>query len=99
MRHSSAVRIEAWVANSPMPAGKPQAIIRLYLNLAEHAIVLCADDNSRQATCCTARHLVLPLKKQRFGTSTVINDAPANGKALHLIANNAETQKQLTVRK
>ncbi len=35
----------------------------------------------------------------RFGTATVINDATANGKALHLIADNAETQKQLTVRK
>ena len=41
-----------------MPAGKPQAIMGPYLNRAEHAIVLCADDNSRQATRCTARRLV-----------------------------------------
>ena len=41
-----------------MPAGNPQTFIRLYLNLAEHAIVLCADDNCRQATRCTARRLV-----------------------------------------
>ena len=38
-----------------MPAGKPQAIIGLYMNLAEHAIVLCANDNCRQPTRCTAR--------------------------------------------
>ena len=81
-----------------MPAEKPQAIIGLYLNLAEHAIVLGTDENSR----IQALHRPppsLPLKKGRNGTATVIDDATAAGKALHLIADNAETQKQLTGRK
>ena len=81
-----------------MPAGKPQAIIGLYMNLAEHAIVLCADENSRiQALDRTPPGL--PLKKGRNGTATVIDDATAAGNELHLIADNDETHKQLKVRK
>ena len=81
-----------------MPAEKPQAIIRLYLNLAEHAIVLCADENSRlQALHRTPPGL--PLKKGRNGTAKVIDDATPAGNELHQIAGNDETHKQLKVRK
>ena len=54
-----------------MPAEKPQTIIGLYLNLAEHAIVLCADENSRiQALDRPPPGLLLKLG--RNGTAPVI---------------------------
>ena len=81
-----------------MPAEKPQAIIGLYLNLAEHAILLCADENGRlQALHRTPPGL--PLKNGRNGTATVIDDAMPSGTELHQIADNDETHKQLKVRK
>jgi len=56
------------VSNDPLFAEKLEAIVSLYLNPPEHAIVLCADEKI-QALDRTQPGL--PLKKGRCGTMTL----------------------------
>src|ERR1035437_10174184 len=57
------------VSNDPQFAEKLEAIIGLYLNPPEHAIVLCADEKS-QIQALDRTQPGLPLKKGRCGTMT-----------------------------
>jgi transposase len=57
------------VSNDPRFAEKMKAIIGLYLNPPEHAIVLCADEKS-QIQALDRTQPGLPLKKGRCGTMT-----------------------------
>jgi len=66
------------VSNDPQFAEKLQAIIGLYLNPPEHAIVLCADEKS-QIQALDRTQPGLPLKKGRCGTMT--HDYKRNGTA------------------
>ena len=66
------------VSNDPHFAEKLEAIIGLYLNPPEHAIVLCADEKS-QIQALDRTQPGLPLKKGRCGTMT--HDYKRNGTA------------------
>ena len=66
------------VSNDPRFAEKLEAIIGLYLNPPEHAIVLCADEKS-QIQALDRTQPGLPLKKGRCGTMT--HDYKRNGTA------------------
>jgi transposase len=66
------------VSNDPEFAKKLEAIIGLYLNPPEHAIVLCADEKS-QIQALDRTQPGLPLKKGRCGTMT--HDYKRNGTA------------------
>ena len=66
------------VSNDPQFAEKLEAIIGLYLNPPEHAIVLCADEK-RQIQALDRTQPGLPLKKGRCGTMT--HDYKRNGTA------------------
>ena len=66
------------VSNDPQFAEKLEAIIGLYLNPPEHAIVLCADEKS-QIQALDRTQPGLPLKKGRCGT--MIHDYKRNGTA------------------
>jgi transposase len=66
------------VSNDPQFAEKLEAIIGLYLNPPEHAIVLCADEKSR-IQALDRRQPGLPLKKGRCGTMP--HDYKQNGTA------------------
>jgi transposase len=66
------------VSNDPEFAEKLEAIIGLYLNPPEHAIVLCADEKS-QIQALDRTQPGLPLKKGRCGTMT--HDYKRNGTA------------------
>jgi len=66
------------VSNDPEFAEKLEAIIGLYLNPPEHAIVLCADEMS-QIQALDRTQPRLPLKKGRCGTMT--HDYKRNGAA------------------
>jgi transposase len=66
------------VSNDPKFAEKLEAIIGLYLNPPEHAIVLCADEKS-QIQALDRTQPGLPLKKGRCGTMT--HDYKRNGTA------------------
>jgi transposase len=66
------------VSNDPDFAEKLEAIIGLYLNPPEHAIVLCADEKS-QIQALDRTQPGLPLKKGRCGTMT--HDYKRNGTA------------------
>ena len=66
------------VSNDPLFAEKLDAIIGLYLNPPEHAIVLCADEKS-QIQALDRTQPGLPLKKGRCGTMT--HDYKRNGTA------------------
>ena len=66
------------VSNDPQFAEKLEAIIGLYLNPPEHAIVLCADEKS-QIQALDRTQPGLPLKKGRCGTMT--HDYKRNGTA------------------
>jgi transposase len=66
------------VSNDPQFAEKLKAIIGLYLNPPEHAIVLCADEKS-QIQALDRTQPGLPLKKGRCGTMT--HDYKRNGTA------------------
>ena len=66
------------VSNDPQFAEKLEAIIGLYLNPPEHAIVLCADEKS-QIQALDRTQPGLPLKKGRCGTMTY--DYKRNGTA------------------
>jgi len=64
------------LSNDPQFAEKLEAIIGLYLNPPEHAIVLCADEKS-QIQALDRTQPGLPLKKGRCGTMT--HDYKRNG--------------------
>ena len=66
------------VSNDPQFAEKLEAIIGLYLNPPEHAIVLCADEKS-QIQALDRTQPGLPLKKGRCGTMP--HDYKRNGTA------------------
>ena len=66
------------VSNDPAFAEKLEAIVGLYLNPPEHAIVLCADEKS-QIQALDRTQPGLPLKKGRCGTMT--HDYKRNGTA------------------
>jgi transposase len=66
------------VSNDPQFTEKLEAIIGLYLNPPEHAIVLCADEKS-QIQALDRTQPGLPLKKGRCGTMT--HDYKRNGTA------------------
>lgn len=66
------------VSNDPEFAEKLEAIVGLYLNPPEHAIVLCADEKS-QLQALDRTQPGLPIKKGRCGTMT--HDYKRNGTA------------------
>ena len=66
------------VSNDPQFAEKLEAIVGLYLNPPEHAIVLCADEKS-QIQALDRTPPGLPLKKGRCGPMT--HDDQRNGTA------------------
>ena len=66
------------VSNDPEFAEKLEAIVGLYLNPPEHAIVLCADEKS-QIQALDRTQPGLPIKKGRCGTMT--HDYKRNGTA------------------
>jgi len=66
------------LSNDPQFAEKLEAIVGLYLNPPEHAIVLCADEKS-QIQALDRTQPGLPLKKGRSGTMT--HDYKRNGTA------------------
>ena len=64
------------VSNDPQFAEKLEAIVGLYLNPPEHALVLCVDEKS-QIQALDRTQPGLPLKKGRGGTMT--HDYKRNG--------------------
>src|SRR5467141_433645 len=74
------------VSNDPQFAEKLEAIVGLYLNPPEHAIVLCADEKS-QIQALDRSQPGLPIKKGRCGTMT--HDYKRNGTATLFAAMNA----------
>lgn len=73
------------VSNDPEFAEKLEAIVGLYLNPPEHAIVLCADEKS-QIQALDHTQPGLPIKKGRCGTMT--HDYKRNGTATLFAAMN-----------
>jgi len=66
------------VSNDPQFAEKLEAVVGLYLNPPEHAVVLCVDEKS-QIQALDRTQPGLPLKKGRCGTMT--HDYKRNGTA------------------
>lgn len=73
------------VSNDPQFAEKLEAIVGLYSNPPEHAIVLCADEKS-QIQALDRTQPGLPIKKGRCGTMT--HDYKRNGTATLFAAMN-----------
>ena len=73
------------VSTDPEFAEKLEAIVGLYLNPPEHAIVLCADEKS-QIQALDRTQPGLPIKKGRCGTMT--HDYKRNGTATLFAAMN-----------
>jgi transposase len=73
------------VSHDPQFAAKLEAIVGLYLNPPEHAIVLCADEKS-QIQALDRTQPGLPIKKGRCGTMT--HDYKRNGTATLFAAMN-----------
>ncbi len=73
------------VSNDPHFAEKLEAIVGLYLNPPEHALVLCTDEKS-QIQALDRTQPGLPLKKGRCGTMT--HDYKRNGTATLFAAMN-----------
>ena len=73
------------VSNDPQFAEKLEAIVGLYINPPEHAIVLCADEKS-QIQALDRTQPGLPIKKGRCGTMT--HDYKRNGTATLFAAMN-----------
>jgi len=73
------------VSSDPEFAEKLEAIVGLYLNPPEHAIVLCADEKS-QIQALDRTQPGLPIKKGRCGTMT--HDYKRNGTATLFAAMN-----------
>ena len=80
--HKHGLKPHLWrtfkVSNDVQFAEKLEAIVGLYLNPPEHAIVLCADEKS-QIQALDRTQPGLPLKKGRCGTMT--QDYKRNGTA------------------
>jgi transposase len=74
------------VSNAPRFVEKLEAIVGLYLNPPEHAVVLCVDEKS-QIQALDRTQPGLPLKKGRCGTMT--HDYKRNGTATLFAALNA----------
>jgi len=74
------------VSNDPQFAEKLEAIVGLYLNPPEHAVVLCVDEKS-QIQALDRTQPGLPLKKGRCGTMT--HDYKRHGTATLFAALNA----------
>ena len=74
------------VSSDPRFAEKLEAIVGLYLNPPEHALVLCADEKS-QIQALDRTQLGLPLKRGRGATMT--HDYKRNGTATLFAALNA----------
>ena len=74
------------VSNDLQFTEKLEAIVGLYLNPPEHALVLCADEKS-QIQALDRTQPGLPLKKGRCGTMT--HDYKRNGTATLFAALNA----------
>ncbi len=74
------------LSNDPQFVEKLEAIVGLYLNPPEHALVLCADEKSQIQTLDRTQP-GLPLKKGRCGTMT--HDYKRNGTATLFAALNA----------
>ena len=74
------------VSNDPQFAEKLEAIVGLYLNPPEHAVVLCVDEKS-QIQALDRTPPGLPLKKGRCGTMT--HDYKRHGTATLFAALNA----------
>ena len=74
------------VSKDPLFVEKLEAIVGLYLNPPEHAVVLCADEKS-QIQALDRTQPGLPLKKGRAGTMT--HDYKRNGTATLFAALNA----------
>src|ERR1700682_5457808 len=82
------------VSNDPQFAEKLEAIVGLYLNPPEHAIVLCADEKS-QIQARDRTQPGLPLKKGRCGTMT--HDYKRNGTATLFAAMDALDGKVISM--
>jgi transposase len=75
-------RVESFkVSNDPNFADKLEAIVGLYLNPPEHALVLCVDEKS-QIQALDRTQPGLPMKKSRGATMT--HDYTANGEVFGL---------------
>jgi transposase len=82
------------VSNDPEFAEKLDAIVGLYLNPPEHAIVLCADEKS-QIQALDRTQPGLPIKKGRCGTMT--HDYKRNGTATLFAAMNTLDGKVISM--
>jgi transposase len=82
------------VSNDPHFADKLEAIVGLYLDPPEHAIVLCADEKS-QIQALDRTQPGLPLKKGRAGTLT--HDYKRNGTTTLFAALNTLSGKVISL--
>ncbi len=82
------------VSNDPQFAEKLEAIVGLYLNPPEHALVLCCDEKS-QIQALDRTQPGLPLKKGRCGTMT--HDYKRNGTATLFAALNVLDGKVISL--
>ena len=82
------------VSNDPLFAQKLEAVVGLYLNPPEHALVLCCDEKS-QIQALDRTQPGLPLKKGRAGTMT--HDYKRNGTATLFAALNALDGKVISI--
>src|SRR5437763_3446011 len=82
------------VSNDPEFAEKLEAIVGLYLNPPEHAIVLCADEKS-QIQALDRTQPGLPIKKGRCGTMT--HDYKRNRTATLFAARNTMDSTQISL--
>lgn len=82
------------VSNDPQFAEKLEAIVGLYLNPPEHALVLCCDEKS-QIQALDRTQPGLPLKAGRAGTLT--HDYKRNGTATLFAALNALDGKVISL--
>src|SRR6202453_750264 len=82
------------VSRDPEFAGKLEAIVGLYLNPPEHALVLCVDEKS-QIQALDRTQPGLPIKKGRCGTMT--HDYKRNGTATLFAAMDALDGKVISM--
>ena len=82
------------VSNDPQFAEKLEAIVGLYLNPPEHALVLCCDEKS-QIQALDRTQPGLPLKRGRAGTMT--HDYKRNGTATLFAALNTIDGKVISL--
>ena len=82
------------ISNDPHFAEKLEAIVALYLNPPEHALVLCCDEKS-QIQALDRTQPGLPLKRGRAGTMT--HDYKRNGTATLFAALNTLNGKVISL--